>query len=45
MMIEGLIGVQQAINPRTLQDRMAAYLHPDERRRDEALWQSRAKTE
>jgi len=31
MMIEGLVGIQSAVNPRALHDRMASYLHPQQR--------------
>ncbi len=35
MMVEGLVGIQSAVNPRALQDRMTAYLHPKQRKKAE----------
>ena len=31
MMIEGFVGIQNELNPRDLEDRMASYLHPQKR--------------
>ena len=31
MMIEGLVGIQSAVNPSALQDRMTSYLNPEQR--------------
>ena len=35
MMIEGLVGIQNGLNPSELRDRMASFLHPNKRHEED----------